>query len=165
MNCLNKWGMIFAMIILTIGFIAACGGATNEQTTPTDEAPAEGSTENETTTDESNEEGTADETDTEDTAENTTDDNAEDTGADESADKSAGNADAIAAGEAVVNRSCISCHGANLEGGYGPTLQNIGEEYNKEEIINILINGKGSMPGNLAEGQEEAVAEYLLSLQ
>jgi cytochrome c551 len=165
MNRLNKWGMIIAIMILTVGLLVACGGGTDEQTTPTDDAPAEGAPENETTTDEPNEEGTAGETGTEDTAENTTDDNGEDTDADETADESAGNADAVAAGEAVVNRACISCHGANLEGGYGPTLQNIGEEYNKEEIISILINGKGSMPGNLAEGQEEAVAEYLLSLQ
>jgi cytochrome c551 len=146
MNLLKKLSMILAIMILTIGLVAACG-ATEEQTSP-DNAPAEGVTENETPVDQPDQEDTADETDTEDTA-----------------DESAGDPDVMATGEAVVSQACISCHGANLEGGYGPSLQNIGDKYNKEEIVTILINGKGSMPGNLAEGNEEAVAVYLLSLQ
>jgi cytochrome c551 len=142
MNVLNKWSMILATLILTIGLVAACGG-NDEQTTPTDDAPAEGTTENETPADQPDEEGTEGESD----------------------DGTAGDADIMATGEAVVNQACISCHGANLEGGIGPALQNIGNKYNKEEIISILINGKGSMPGNLAKDNEEAVAIYLLSLQ
>lgn len=64
-------------------------------------------------------------------------------------------------GEAAYQKSCISCHGANLEGGMGPALK--GLNLSKEEIVDIIKNGKGSMPGNLAPGNEEAIAEYLLS--
>jgi cytochrome c551 len=140
MNLLNRLSMILAMLILMIGLVSACGG-TDEQTTPADPP---------------DQEGTAGEPNTEDTTEDNTD--GEDTGTNDTTD-------VMATGQAVVTQACISCHGANLEGGYGPSLQNIRDKYNKEEIITILINGKGSMPGNLAEGNEEAVAVYLLSLQ
>jgi cytochrome c551 len=146
MNLLNKLSMILVMMVLMIGLLAACGG-TEEQTSP-DNTPDEGVTETEIPADQPDQEDTAGETDTEDTANESSED-----------------AEVIATGEAVVNQACISCHGTNLEGGFGPALQNIGDTYSKEEIIDVLINGKGSMPGNLAEGSEEAVAVYLLSLQ
>lgn len=68
-----------------------------------------------------------------------------------------------AQGEAAYKQSCISCHGANLEGGLGPSLKGI--NLSKEEIVEIIKNGRGNMPGNLSPGNEEAIAEYLLSQQ
>lgn len=69
--------------------------------------------------------------------------------------------------EAIVQQSCISCHGADLQGGMGgqaPGL--VGMDLSKEEIVHILINGQGSMmPAGLVPGNEEVVAEYLLSLE
>lgn len=69
--------------------------------------------------------------------------------------------------EVLVQQSCIACHGSDLQGGMGgqaPSL--IGMDLTKEEIVDILINGQGTMmPGGLVPGNEEAVAEYLLSLQ
>lgn len=66
-------------------------------------------------------------------------------------------------GEEAYQKSCISCHGANLEGRAGPALNNL--TLSKEEIVDVIKNGRGSMPGNLAPGQEEAIADYLLSQQ
>lgn len=71
----------------------------------------------------------------------------------------------IAQGEEIVQKNCIGCHGGNLEGGVGPSLYNLSNEYSEEEIKDILINGQGSMPGGLAQGHEDAVIAYLLTLQ
>jgi cytochrome c551 len=66
------------------------------------------------------------------------------------------------AGEEVYQQSCLSCHGENLEGGFGPALDNAGAEYSKDEILNIIHNGKGQMPPNVVEGEDaEAVAAWL----
>lgn len=56
----------------------------------------------------------------------------------------------------VLQRSCASCHGINLGGvpGDGPPLTSIGARYTKEEMREILKNGKdnGRMPKGLLEG-------------
>jgi hypothetical protein len=66
--------------------------------------------------------------------------------------------------EAFVIQACGGCHGgAELAGGIGPSL--IGVELSTEEIIDILVNGQGSMPGGTARGREAEVADYLLTLQ
>ena len=69
----------------------------------------------------------------------------------------------VSAGEKVVNASCVGCHGGDLTGSMGPDLTNI--SLSKEEIVDVLVNGKGEMPPDTADGEEEAVAEYILSLQ
>jgi cytochrome c550 len=61
-----------------------------------------------------------------------------------------------------VTQSCGSCHGADLKGGFGPSI--VGLTLTKEEIIEILVNGQGTMPPGQAKGNEEEVAEYLLTL-
>lgn len=71
-------------------------------------------------------------------------------------------------GEAVaidefVTKTCAGCHGADLSGGTGPGL--VGLNASKEQIMEVLKNGKGIMPGNLAAGREEEVADYLLTLR
>ncbi|QHE53581.1 cytochrome c551 [Pontibacillus sp. HMF3514] len=59
-------------------------------------------------------------------------------------------------------QSCAGCHGADLSGNNGPNLQTIGSKYGKDEILNIIKNGKGSMPGNMASGKEaETIAAWL----
>ncbi|QZT35475.1 cytochrome c [Caldalkalibacillus thermarum TA2.A1] len=70
----------------------------------------------------------------------------------------------IAEGEAVVQQSCVSCHGENLEGGMGPSLHGITEKYTREELYDILVNGIGSMPAGTARGHEEEVIAYLMTL-
>ena len=68
----------------------------------------------------------------------------------------------VSAGEKVANASCIGCHGTDLSGGMGPDLTNLA--LSKDEIVDVLVNGKGAMPKGTAKGEEEAVADYLLSL-
>ena len=71
--------------------------------------------------------------------------------------------DAELDGEAIVKESCIGCHGGDL-GGMGniPSLQDVGSRYSEEEILNIILNGKGGMPAGLLEGAEaEAAAAWL----
>lgn len=64
----------------------------------------------------------------------------------------------------VAKGKCISCHGGDLEGGVGPALA--GTSLSKEEIAEIIKNGKGSMmPAGLLPGQEEAMADYILTLK
>jgi len=69
----------------------------------------------------------------------------------------------VSAGEKVANASCVGCHGGDLTGAMGPNLTTT--SLSKEEIIDVLVNGKGAMPPGTANGEEEAVAEYILSLQ
>lgn len=72
--------------------------------------------------------------------------------------------DLVAIGQEAVNKSCVGCHGTDLQGVSGPSL--IGLGLTKEEIYEIVKNGQGTgMPGGLAKGKERAVAEYLASLK
>ena len=64
--------------------------------------------------------------------------------------------------EAVVNTSCITCHGGNLEGASGPAIDTIGADMSEAEIHDVIINGQGGMPGGIIEGEEaDAVAKWL----
>lgn len=64
----------------------------------------------------------------------------------------------------LLNRTCISCHGSNLEGGVGPPLNNLGQRFTEDEVVHIIENGKGYMPGGLlSQEQARDVAKYLLS--
>lgn len=67
-----------------------------------------------------------------------------------------------AAAEDAYKASCASCHGQNLEGGAGPSLENAGSDLSADEIEDIIVNGVGSMPGGLLSGDDAtAVAEWL----
>lgn len=78
----------------------------------------------------------------------------------------AGDSDLIAIGEEQVQKSCIGCHGTDLQGGMGGAAPSLhGLSLSKEEIIDVLVNGRGAMPRGTANGNEEAVAEYLLTLK
>jgi cytochrome c551 len=62
----------------------------------------------------------------------------------------------------IINQTCITCHGDNLKGGYGPNISHIGKELDKDQILRILNYGKGQMPPGLLQGkQAEAVAAWL----
>ena len=54
--------------------------------------------------------------------------------------------DAQAAETLLVEQSCISCHGDQLEGGMGPALANIGATKTKEQIYRTILNGRNQMP-------------------
>jgi cytochrome c550 len=67
--------------------------------------------------------------------------------------------------DAVAQGKCISCHGGDLAGlGNFPSL--VGTELSKEEIADIILNGKGTMPGNLVDEENiDEMADYILSLK
>lgn len=69
----------------------------------------------------------------------------------------------IAEGEKIAKSSCISCHGVDLKGDMGPGLHNL--SLTKEEIVDVLVKGRNSMPPATAKGHEEDVAAYLMTLK
>ena len=71
--------------------------------------------------------------------------------------------DLITEGEKITTTQCISCHGRDLTGDMGPSLLHL--NLTDEEIEEVLIKGRGSMPPGTANGKEEAVIVYLKSIQ
>ncbi|MGE8080561.1 cytochrome c551 [Peribacillus loiseleuriae] len=70
------------------------------------------------------------------------------------------------AGEAdnIYKNKCSSCHGANLEGAFGPELKKIGSTHSKDEIEKIILEGKsGGMPAKLIQGDQAALVAKWLS--
>ncbi|UOY94037.1 cytochrome c [Ectobacillus sp. JY-23] len=64
--------------------------------------------------------------------------------------------------EDIVKQSCTSCHGEQLQGGVGPNISKIGSKLSKDDIQNVILNGKGNMPpGLLPADQAAKVADYL----
>lgn len=62
----------------------------------------------------------------------------------------------------IFDQKCSSCHGGDLTGGMGPNLTKVGSKYSKDEILNIIKNGKGQMPANVITGDDaNQVAEWL----
>lgn len=67
--------------------------------------------------------------------------------------------------QTLAASSCVSCHGNDLTGNAViPGLVDVGERLTKEQIVEVLKNGRNAMPANLVPGQEELMADYLLSL-
>ena len=65
--------------------------------------------------------------------------------------------------EKIVSAKCISCHGQNLEGqGNFPALNDVGSRLSQDEILTVIENGRGAMPGGIISGDDaQAVAEWL----
>lgn len=67
-------------------------------------------------------------------------------------------------GEALVQQSCTSCHGGNLEGSVGPKIAGLDAEH----IVDVLENGiEGTMmtPGLKTGEEAKVIAEYISSLK
>ncbi|HWO77270.1 MAG TPA: cytochrome c [Bacillus sp. (in: firmicutes)] len=67
----------------------------------------------------------------------------------------------------IYEQNCLQCHGQNLQGAGGPSLEKVGSKYSQAEIEEIILEGKGTnMPGGLIQGDEAAtVAEWLSTLK
>ncbi|AUS10155.1 cytochrome C' [Laceyella sacchari] len=63
----------------------------------------------------------------------------------------------------IYANNCASCHGGNLQGGFGPSLEKIGSKLKKEQIVEIMQKGKGSMPsqGHISSQDQEKLAAWL----
>jgi cytochrome c551 len=48
--------------------------------------------------------------------------------------------------QAIYTKSCVACHGNQLEGKSGPSLQKVGSKLSMEQIAAKIQNGGGGMP-------------------
>lgn len=74
------------------------------------------------------------------------------------------NATVNAEAEGLYKNNCASCHGDDLEGDIGPSLETVGNDLSEDEIRDIIENGSenGEMPPGLLEGDEaDEVAAWL----
>ncbi len=90
---------------------------------------------------------------------------------DEGADCSGGSADGADGadggtapdGETIFNSTCTGCHGADGSGGTGPDLNAEVPGEDLEDLIDVVMNGKGGMPGVVPDADNAAaVAQYVL---
>ncbi len=64
-------------------------------------------------------------------------------------------------GAVVFADNCAGCHGADGTGGSGPNITNEGE---KDEVIEVIVDGEGDMPsfdGDLTDQEIADVAAYV----
>lgn len=82
-------------------------------------------------------------------------------------EKNGGGGEAVAqAPEELYKQNCVACHGNQYEGGMGPAIKGVGDRLSKDEIKDILKNGKGSMPkGLVPDDQLDAMADWLMTLK
>lgn len=61
---------------------------------------------------------------------------------------------------AYYTSTCQTCHGVNMVGGVGPSLVNVGQHMFFDEFKNIVLNGRGQMPGFVHADEETLKALY-----
>jgi menaquinol-cytochrome c reductase cytochrome b/c subunit len=66
----------------------------------------------------------------------------------------------------VIQANCLSCHGSDYQGQASiPALAGVGDKYSKEELADIVANGKGTMMpafANILSAEEiDQIAEWL----
>lgn len=68
--------------------------------------------------------------------------------------------------EEIFGSNCASCHGDDLSGNVGPDLTKVGGELSADDIHDVIMNGKGSMPGGLVSAEEaDVLAEWLSEMK
>ena len=58
------------------------------------------------------------------------------------------------------DKTCQTCHGPNMEGAVGPSLKKVGDQYLYSEFKDIVLNGRGQMPGFTHVDEETLNALY-----
>ena len=68
-----------------------------------------------------------------------------------------------AAGRQLYMDNCQSCHGGDLKGGAGPSLQNITTTMGADAIKGTIAGGKGIMPpfSGMTQGQLDSIVAFL----
>ena len=61
-----------------------------------------------------------------------------------------------ASGATVYASTCSGCHAADGTGGTGPSLVEHAQHFDDEALLDIVFNGRGSMPGFSLEDQDAA---------
>ncbi|RXT13932.1 menaquinol-cytochrome c reductase cytochrome b/c subunit [Ammoniphilus sp. CFH 90114] len=64
--------------------------------------------------------------------------------------------------------NCQGCHGVDMSGGAGPALTAVGGHLSADEIKEVIVNGRGTMPGKLFSGSDQELdqlVEYLAGLK
>jgi cytochrome c551 len=84
-----------------------------------------------------------------------------------SSEPTSGGSGDVAAGEAVFEANCASCHvtepGAPAT--VGPNLADLASSLDEQTILDQIANGGGAMPAGLVSGQDATdAAAYVLSL-
>ncbi|WP_027965393.1 c-type cytochrome [Halalkalibacillus halophilus] len=82
-------------------------------------------------------------------------------------DEGSGDGDSgeTAQGEELFQQNCAQCHGGDLEGAAGPSLENVGATYEQDGIVQIIQEGTGAMAPIDDVNEEEAneIAEWVLT--
>ena len=64
--------------------------------------------------------------------------------------------------QALYDANCLSCHGADLSGGMGPDITDVGSKMSVEEISEIIQKGRGGMPAIQVSVEEaDLISEWL----
>ena len=67
--------------------------------------------------------------------------------------------------EGIYSQNCLSCHGDQYQGGVGPAITGVADRLSKEEVEDILINGKNAMPPGLVPADKAGeMTEWLMGL-
>ena len=80
------------------------------------------------------------------------------------AEKEGGGEKTEATDDSALVQTCISCHGADLSGAFGPNLHGLDEAH----IVDVLTNGIPNTPmepGMKNEAEAKAIAEYISTLK
>jgi cytochrome c551 len=59
---------------------------------------------------------------------------------------SAASEDSSSAAPTLFKQNCVSCHGVELQGDFGPNLQKVGGRLTKDQITKQIHDGGGDMP-------------------
>ncbi|MDG0809556.1 c-type cytochrome [Cohnella rhizosphaerae] len=66
--------------------------------------------------------------------------------------------------ETIYKAQCIACHAADLSGGVGPKLTDVGARLSTDELSTRIHNGGGGMPafkGTLTDDQINTLVNWL----
>lgn len=69
--------------------------------------------------------------------------------------------------EVKYKQYCAACHAQDMGGFVGPPLDQVGKRLTEEEIYDIIVNGRGDMPGGTAQTDDNAkqLAEWLSEMK